>query len=98
MWIRAGKWNRREGEADDSEGGARTRGVGNEGTMDRKNPKKLTFECWKGRTEVSWPYVWTECYLRRVTLARRAEAWEGRGDDQYDDAILQRQLGISLGR
>ena len=35
--------------------GARTRGRGgNDGRMDRKNPKKLTFE-WKGRTEVSWP-------------------------------------------
>ena len=72
-----------EGErADDSEeahGPGEGRERGNDGS---EEPKKAYVWYWKEGTEVSWPYVWTECYLRKVTLARRAEAWEGRGDDQ----------------
>jgi len=43
------------GEADVSGGGE---GKRERGKMDRKKLKKLTFERRKGKTEVSWRYVW----------------------------------------
>jgi hypothetical protein len=55
---------------------------GSSGKMDRKNPKKLTFRVEGedgGKLAVR---VDGALFAKGVTLTRRAEAWEGRGDDQ----------------
>ena len=72
-----------------ADGSGRAHGPGEEGRekgrvegMDRKNPKKLTFRMQGengGKLAVRVDGV---LFAKGVTLTRRAEAWEGRGDDQ----------------